>query len=71
MADLFPFWAIPLAVICFELARFYGRHRQKGRMAFLFTFSFTLLGLSLAYFIFDGRNALRPAMQNFERSYLQ
>jgi hypothetical protein len=71
IADLYPWWGLPLAFIFFEIA---NRHRRRGnrkKMLIHVMFSGFFLLLAGLYFFFNGFEHLRPAMEHLERTMQQ
>ena len=68
VADLYPWWGIPLAFIFFELANARRRRGERKMMLVHLSISLVFLALAGAYFAFNGMEHLRPAMQQLEHS---
>ncbi len=68
LADLYPWWGLPLAFIFAELANRYRRHGQRPKALMFIAISFVFLAAAAAYFAFNGIERLRPAMKEMERS---
>jgi hypothetical protein len=68
IADLYPWWAIPLAFIFADLGNRQRKRRARGKMFFHFGICATLVLLAVAYFVFNGKENLTTGMQNIERT---
>lgn len=68
LADLYPWWGIPLGLILAELGNKYRRSGNRQKMFRCMTASVILLALAAAYFVFNGKKYIRPAMQQMENS---
>jgi hypothetical protein len=69
LADYYPWWGIPLALILAELANYHRRGAKKKKMITYASLSLVLVILSVLYFVFDGQRQMRPAIQEVERSF--
>ncbi|HEY8278770.1 MAG TPA: hypothetical protein VIH99_04060 [Bdellovibrionota bacterium] len=69
VAHLYPWWGIPLALICAEVANSYRRHRNRRQMVIWGCFSGFLMLLALLYFVFNGLEYIRPSMKELEQSF--
>lgn len=69
VADFYPWWGIPLGFLCLEIANSGRRHGNKPKMILYVCLGVLFLLTAAAYFVFDGRERLRPAMQGIERSF--
>lgn len=67
IADLYPWWGLPLAFIFAEVANRYRRRGERGRMLGSLLLSVIFLALAGAYFVFNGFENLRPAMEKLDR----
>ncbi len=67
LADLYPWWGLPLALIFAELGNYYRRHGNKKKMIRYASISVVFLSLTAAYFAFNGIEKMRPAMMELER----
>lgn len=70
MAEHYPWWAFPLALILFELTRFFWRNGRPVKTALTAAAAVALVALGVLYFMQDGFRNLRPAMKDAERTYL-
>ena len=70
IADLYPWWGIPLALIFAELANSHRRRGERKKMMLKLCVSFFFFSLAVAYFVLNGIETLRPAMQQLDRMYL-
>jgi len=69
LADLYPWWGIPLGLILAELANYFRRHGNRKKMILYLSISFVLFALAGAYFVFNGMERVRPGMQELERTF--
>ncbi len=69
LAEHYPFWGIPLALICFELARFFWRNGRRLRAVLSLGLSGLLVFLAVWYFMDDGFRNVRPALTEAEKTY--
>lgn len=69
LADLYPWWGIPFALILAELANYYRRNGNRKKMVLYLSISSVFLALAAAYFWFNGMERMRPAMQELERVF--
>jgi hypothetical protein len=68
IADLYPWWGIPLAFILAEVANGYRRRGDRKKMVLWLIPAFVLMSIAGAYFLYNGFEKLRPAMEHFERA---
>ncbi len=71
LADLYPWWGIPLAFILLELANVFRRRGKKCAMFFCVFSSAIVVGLAVLYFISNGVQHLRPSLYEFEKTYIE
>ncbi len=71
LAEFFLWWAIPLTWILFETTNHYRRSGKRGATILFSLIMISLVTLIVLYFVFNGFENLRPAMQRFERDYLE
>ncbi len=69
LAEHYPFWGIPLALIFFELARFFWRNGRPLRAVLSIGMAGLLVLLAAWYFLGDGFRNVRPALSNAEKTY--
>ena len=69
LADLYPWWGIPIALILAELANNYRRHGNRKKMVLYISISSIFLGLAVAYFALNGMERMRPVMQELEKIF--
>jgi hypothetical protein len=50
----FPFWAIPVALVAFELGIYHFNRRERTMYNICFITSLVLTGLSIAWIVFEG-----------------
>jgi CHASE2 domain-containing sensor protein len=70
LVDFFPWWAIPAALILFELSNHFRRRERRLLSVFSALLSITLLVLSVLFVVYGGFQTTRPAMQKIERQYM-
>ena len=69
IVQLFPWWAIPLALILVELSFHFRRTARSGKAVLCILLAITLIALT-GWFIWEnGAHNVRPAMQKIERTY--
>jgi hypothetical protein len=69
VADYYPWWGLPLALIFAEQANKSRRYRDHKKAVLYGCFSMGFLFLAVAYFMFNGFEKLRPAMQQLESMF--
>ncbi len=70
LAEHYPFWGFPLALILIELARFFWRNGYLTRTILTLGLSVVLLVLGVMYFVEDGFHTVRPTLKNAEQTYI-
>ncbi|MGZ3671895.1 MAG: hypothetical protein ACXWP1_01600 [Bdellovibrionota bacterium] len=70
VADLYPWWGIPIALIFAEVANTHRRRGERKKMAMYLSVSFIFFSLAVVYFVLNGFEKLRPAMEQLERTIL-
>lgn len=68
--ELYPWWAIPLALILVELSFHFRRTARGGKAVLCILLSITLIVLAVVFLWKNGPQNVRPAMQKIERTYL-
>lgn len=69
MAFHFPFWAIPTAYIFFELGNGFRRRGHMLKAIFILAISISFLGLTGAFFWYDGFHTVTPFVKKIELTY--
>jgi len=69
LADFYPWWGIPLALILAEVGNYYRRQGKRKKMALYLAASIVLVSLAAVYFWFNGVERTRPAMQELENTF--
>lgn len=70
LADIFPFWAIPFALILFEAGRSFRRRGRTPQAIVLIIVSIVLATTSVLH-ILSGRDNVRKRLQMLEKEYSQ
>jgi type II secretory pathway component PulM len=70
IVEVFPWWAIPLALILVELAFHFRRTARTGKAVLCILTAFTLVVLTGVFIWENGVQNVRPAMNKIERTYL-
>jgi len=70
VADLYPWWGIPLVLIFVEVANTYRRRGERKKMVKSLAVSFVFFSLAVVYFVLNGFEKLRPGMEHLERTFL-
>ena len=70
LAEHYPFWGIPLALIFFELARFFWRNGRVLSLLISVGIAGVLTLLAVWYFVGDGFRNVRPALTEAEKTYI-
>jgi hypothetical protein len=56
LLNYYPFWALPMVVICGELAYYYFNRHARGKFALMILVCLFFTGTSIAWFLYDGMN---------------
>ena len=67
IADYFPWWAIPICLICLEIANMHRRLGDRKMMVKYLVICGFFMVLIATYFFFNGFENMRPGMENMER----
>ena len=68
LADLYPWWGMPLALIFAERAVYFRRQGSPKKMIRSVALSLVFLSLTFAYFALNGIEKMRPALMELERT---
>lgn len=68
VADYYPWWGIPIAIIFAEVANSHRRHGERGKMIKCLSISFLFFAVAVVYIFLNGRVTLRPGMERMERT---
>jgi hypothetical protein len=71
LAEYYPWWGIPSALILAEIANHFRRTGHRFRFLACAALSLLMATLAVFYFTHSGFQNLRPAMQELERQYRQ
>ena len=64
-ARFFPFWAVPLALVIFELGMYHFNRRVRSLFLACFSASFFLVVASILWVVFEGYWRAGPIIKNF------
>lgn len=67
IADYYPWWGIPIGLICLEIANTHRRLGDRKKMVKYLAVSALFGLLTATYFFFNGFVNLRPGMEHMER----
>ncbi|MEW6058039.1 MAG: hypothetical protein AB1540_15640 [Bdellovibrionota bacterium] len=65
----FPFWAIPVALVIFEIGVYYYNRRQRFAFVLFFGAAATLTLTSIAWLVFEGYWRAGPIVKKFFDSF--
>lgn len=68
LADLYPWWGMPLALIFAERANYFRRQGNRNKVIRNVAISLVFLSLTIAYFALNGIEKMRPALMELERA---
>jgi len=69
MADYYPFWGFPLALIFAEIANHSRRRKRIIIMIIAAIISLTLFALGVWYLAYNGYTNTRPTLKKLEQTY--
>lgn len=67
LADLYPWWGMPLALIFAERAVYFRRQGNRKKVVRNAAIGIVFLSLTIAYFALNGLEKMRPALMELER----
>lgn len=67
--ELYPWWAVPLALILVELSAHFKRTARGGKAALCILTAITLVVLAGLFIWNNGVQTVRPAMQKVQQKY--
>lgn len=67
LADLYPWWGMPLALIFAERSLYFRRQGNRKKVVRNAVVAVLFLSLTIAYFALNGIEKMRPALQELER----
>jgi hypothetical protein len=69
LAEYYPWWGLPLALIMIETSNHFRRGGKRGPFILFFGTGLLLIALAVLYFVNGGFFTVRPTIQNLERQY--